>query len=100
MLNAMNDVAIFYLVAFSLDSLRREVVVAKVRISGQPEETCVIHTMSLEEFRRIWIRVFKLKPEIGEKQVRRMREGLNIVLNLHASESQLQMSGLLGKQPG
>jgi hypothetical protein len=98
MLNVMKDIEIFYLVAFSLDSVRREVV-AKVRISGQPEESCIINTISLQEFRRIWIRVFKLKPEIAEKQVRRMQEGLNIVLNLHASESKLQMSGLLGKRP-
>lgn len=66
-----------------------------LRLAGEPEETAEINSLSVEEFRKIFVDIFRTPPDKFEEGVKKLQYGFGFTINLMMSRESIEKSGLL-----
>jgi hypothetical protein len=88
----------WYLVFVALNHSRTDFVDINVRLSGSPESTAEANSLPLEDFKRIFLTVFKTPEDDLNRDIQRLRDGYGFTIDFFAELDSIRKSGLLTPQ--
>jgi hypothetical protein len=91
----MNQDRPWHLVFVMLNRSRTDFVDVSVRLSGAPESTAETNSLPLDEFRRIFLNVFKTPQDHLDRDIQRLREGHGFTIDFFTEMDSIRKSGLL-----
>src|ERR1039458_2978455 len=94
----MNQDRPWHLVFVMLNRSRTDFVDVSVRLSGAPESTAETNSLPLDEFRRIFLNVFKTPQDHLDRDIQRLREGHGFTIDFFTEMDSIRKSGLLDRK--
>lgn len=84
-----------YLVFVVLNRALKDIVDVNVRLSDAPESTAVTNSLPLDDFRRIFLKVFKTPEDNLDRDIQRLRNGEGFTIYFSMELDSIRRSGLL-----